>query len=1007
MGMRWVLLAGAALIRAGDAAALGPCASDWHDSAGGACIGAADAKAIYPGAAADLQAVAGRSRPDAGVVTTSGVWAVGTNGKIIYFNGVSWADHTITPGSPTTETLNDVYIYPTDVSVGGQWVAGWIVGDGGTVIRIVETSPGSGVFSYVCENCPAGSCGNGAGGPLNTCADLYDIFPADHNSAATGLFFTGWANCSGAPDNTAPTPFALGVPTLYYFESGMTSWREISNDSNGVVNACLYAPAPPSILFWHDMPGCSWGGGYTCAASGAMTGLITSNTGALATSGAIFDNGANRRHLGLTPGGYSWHDYGSSSSQDICGSRPRFMTSARVGLYAVLMGDTASCWSHNETDGGGPFAFPYNAFIYDPMAISSPMRAINTGLAASGTVWGSVRRMEFLQAWGFGIGVGATTNGTGADFAAVQAGTAVDSYFARIEAPDPNQLFAPQDPGSPNYITYEFEPGCVGAAWRGLNGVYIAAYNEAWAVGDTGRILHWTGPSVTPAVLDISLSQSPAGGLTPGAWVEIVMSVTNTGEAGLGGLATALFVSPPSALTMICGPTCSATACVSFPACPTGLPPGGPAFFTWTFSVNGCASNVVFTGTATGISLSDSVFKFAQTTLGTGAAGIAFTVSITHAPLVPTAGAGAIQYDIQVTNWSSTNIDNILVVDTLPAGLANPVAVTLPAGVTMTLIPTASATIIAFVGTNLVPPSLIGPAQSMFISFAADVPASCQTRTWTNQVVAIGDNLCGGSAQDASAPDSFSVAGPLDASLSLYAQQEISGRYLVDVVLTISNTGSSWARPILPAATVSLTPMTGDTVQVSGPSPTAYWGALSPLPPAGICTTANPCMTQITWQYRSAASQPTQFTAQATVEACPGGDGMPCSAGPLIGFSFSCTGCQAQGGASCVVSASGVTQFADSGEAGEFWVDRNLFRGPEKVVVSFQLKDAGVVTVRVYNGVGQVIRTLHDAYAPRRIQKDLIWNGTNDAGEKVASGAYFIKLEADRFVQTRKVARIK
>src|SRR5687768_16357242 len=110
MGKRWALAAGVVWAVASPAFGLGPTATDWRDSAGtGSCIGPADSKAAYPGPAADLMAVAGRSRPDGGTVTASGVWAVGTNGKVIYYNGTFWADHTASV--PTTVRLNDVYIY--------------------------------------------------------------------------------------------------------------------------------------------------------------------------------------------------------------------------------------------------------------------------------------------------------------------------------------------------------------------------------------------------------------------------------------------------------------------------------------------------------------------------------------------------------------------------------------------------------------------------------------------------------------------------------------------------------------------------------------------------------------------------------------------------------------------------------------------------------------------------------------------------------------------------------
>lgn len=76
--------------------------------------------------------------------------------------------------------------------------------------------------------------------------------------------------------------------------------------------------------------------------------------------------------------------------------------------------------------------------------------------------------------------------------------------------------------------------------------------------------------------------------------------------------------------------------------------------------------------------------------------------------------------------------------------------------------------------------------------------------------------------------------------------------------------------------------------------------------------------------------------------------------------------------------------------------------------IDFQLpvEHRGVVTLRIYNMLGQVVRELVSAdLAPGSYRR--VWNGLDDSGHRVASGVYLYKLQAGSFVATRKLLLMK
>jgi hypothetical protein len=74
--------------------------------------------------------------------------------------------------------------------------------------------------------------------------------------------------------------------------------------------------------------------------------------------------------------------------------------------------------------------------------------------------------------------------------------------------------------------------------------------------------------------------------------------------------------------------------------------------------------------------------------------------------------------------------------------------------------------------------------------------------------------------------------------------------------------------------------------------------------------------------------------------------------------------------------------------------------------VSFNMPDNGRAVVRVYDVSGRLVRTVDDSVREAGPQQ-VTWNGSNGDGEAVASGVYFIMLEAAGDSKTRKVVLLR
>ena len=79
--------------------------------------------------------------------------------------------------------------------------------------------------------------------------------------------------------------------------------------------------------------------------------------------------------------------------------------------------------------------------------------------------------------------------------------------------------------------------------------------------------------------------------------------------------------------------------------------------------------------------------------------------------------------------------------------------------------------------------------------------------------------------------------------------------------------------------------------------------------------------------------------------------------------------------------------------------------------VPYQLASASKVELTLFDAQGRVVRTLALGQKPAGYylerEKAAYWDGRNEGGEPVASGAYFYRLQAETFSAVRKMVILK
>ena len=74
--------------------------------------------------------------------------------------------------------------------------------------------------------------------------------------------------------------------------------------------------------------------------------------------------------------------------------------------------------------------------------------------------------------------------------------------------------------------------------------------------------------------------------------------------------------------------------------------------------------------------------------------------------------------------------------------------------------------------------------------------------------------------------------------------------------------------------------------------------------------------------------------------------------------------------------------------------------------ITFTIPEPGNVEVRIFNITGQLVKTLESTFRTSGTHV-LVWDGRNDGGQAVASGAYLYQVDFDNSMLTQKMLLVK
>ena len=75
--------------------------------------------------------------------------------------------------------------------------------------------------------------------------------------------------------------------------------------------------------------------------------------------------------------------------------------------------------------------------------------------------------------------------------------------------------------------------------------------------------------------------------------------------------------------------------------------------------------------------------------------------------------------------------------------------------------------------------------------------------------------------------------------------------------------------------------------------------------------------------------------------------------------------------------------------------------------IAYVLPKASTITLEVYNVLGQKVRTLINNEQRQMGTYRVQWDALNNNGQKMSSGVYFYRIQADGFVQSKKMILIR
>jgi hypothetical protein len=77
-----------------------------------------------------------------------------------------------------------------------------------------------------------------------------------------------------------------------------------------------------------------------------------------------------------------------------------------------------------------------------------------------------------------------------------------------------------------------------------------------------------------------------------------------------------------------------------------------------------------------------------------------------------------------------------------------------------------------------------------------------------------------------------------------------------------------------------------------------------------------------------------------------------------------------------------------------------------ETTISFSNREAGNVSINIYNMKGQLVKTLINEYLEAAYH-NIVWNGKDNTGKSVSSGIYFYKMKSGNYSNTKKMILMK
>ena len=78
-----------------------------------------------------------------------------------------------------------------------------------------------------------------------------------------------------------------------------------------------------------------------------------------------------------------------------------------------------------------------------------------------------------------------------------------------------------------------------------------------------------------------------------------------------------------------------------------------------------------------------------------------------------------------------------------------------------------------------------------------------------------------------------------------------------------------------------------------------------------------------------------------------------------------------------------------------------------ETIIGFDLVEESAVSLTIYDATGQIVATLADGDVMRAGYQEVVWNGLNRSGSKVASGVYFYQLHTAHFTSVKRMTLIQ